>query len=93
MNYIAFIGVIILVVSVSFCTPVKRSYSGNHVIMFDQAAPSTFKNSDVGNIIYMVDGSEIRGEIVNQNRTAITVKTKYTTMTIEKKNIREIKYK
>ncbi|HNR88175.1 MAG TPA: hypothetical protein PKM65_07530 [Spirochaetota bacterium] len=41
----------------------------------------------------MVDGSEIRGEIVNQNRTAITVKTKYTTMTIEKKNIREIKYK
>ncbi len=45
------------------------------------------------NTIFMNDGSEIRGEIVNQNRTSITVKTKYTTMTIEKKNIKEIKYK
>jgi len=45
------------------------------------------------NIIFMNDGSEIRGEIVNQNRTSITVKTKYATMTIEKKNIKEIKYK
>lgn len=45
------------------------------------------------NVIHMVDGSEIRGEIMTQNRTSITVKTKYATMTIEKKNIKEIKYK
>ncbi|HNV46105.1 MAG TPA: ankyrin repeat domain-containing protein [Spirochaetota bacterium] len=56
-----------------------------------KASKSKPKESE--NTIHLNDGSEIRGAIVNQSRTNITVKTKYTTMTIEKKNIKEIKYK
>lgn len=44
-------------------------------------------------VIHLNDGSEIRGEIVNQSRTAVVLKTAYSTVTIEKKNIKEIKYK
>ncbi|HOS41754.1 MAG TPA: ankyrin repeat domain-containing protein [Spirochaetota bacterium] len=54
---------------------------------------SADKSGKKENVIILKDGSEIRGEIVSQTRTAVTVKTKYATMTIEKKNIREIKYK
>ena len=41
----------------------------------------------------MNDGSELRGEIVSQNRKSVTLKTRHATMIIEKKNIREIRYK
>ena len=44
-------------------------------------------------IIYMTDGSKIVGKIISQNRESVTVQTKYTTMTIEKDKISEIKYK
>jgi len=44
-------------------------------------------------VIHLNDGSEIRGEIVGQSRTAVVLKTAYSTVTIEKKNIKEIKYK
>ena len=43
--------------------------------------------------IVLTDGSRIVGRIVSQTRTTVTVRTKYTTMTIEKSKISEMKYK
>ncbi|MBN1498233.1 MAG: ankyrin repeat domain-containing protein [Spirochaetes bacterium] len=43
--------------------------------------------------ILMNDGSKIVGKIVSQTRTHVTVKTKYSTMTIEKDRISEMKFK
>jgi hypothetical protein len=43
--------------------------------------------------ILLNDGSRIVGKIISQNRTHVTVKTKYTTMTIEKDRISEMKFK
>jgi ankyrin repeat protein len=44
-------------------------------------------------IIYMNDGSKIVGKIISQNRETVTIQTKYTTITVEKEKISEIKYK
>ncbi len=44
-------------------------------------------------VILLNDGSKIVGTIVSQTRTTVTVKTKYSTMTIEKDKISEMKYK
>ncbi len=44
-------------------------------------------------IILLTDGSRMVGEIIKQTRTSITVKTKYTTMTIQKDKVKEILYK
>jgi len=43
--------------------------------------------------IVLTDGSRIVGKIVSQTRTTVTVQTKYTTMTIDKDKISEMKYK
>jgi len=43
--------------------------------------------------IILTDGSRIVGRIVSQTRTTVTVQTRYTTMTIEKSKISEMKYK
>lgn len=43
--------------------------------------------------ILMNDGSRIVGKIVSQTRTHVTVRTKYSTMTIEKDRISEMKFK
>jgi uncharacterized protein len=43
--------------------------------------------------IVLTDGSRIVGKIVSQTRTTVTVQTKYTTMTIDKSKISEMKYK
>jgi hypothetical protein len=43
--------------------------------------------------IFLTDGSTIVGTIIAQTRETVTVKTKYTTMTIQKNQIREMKYK
>lgn len=43
--------------------------------------------------ITLTDGSRIVGTIVSQTRTTVTVQTRYTTMTIEKSKISEMKYK
>jgi len=52
------------------------------------------KNKDEANqTILMNDGSKIVGKIVSQNRTHVTVRTKYNTITIEKDKISEMKYK
>ena len=45
------------------------------------------------NIVFMNDGSELHGEIKAQNRNTITLKTKHGVMKIQKKNIKEIRYK
>ncbi len=44
-------------------------------------------------IILLTDGSRMVGEIIKQTRTSITIKTKYTTMTIQKDKVKEILYK
>lgn len=67
------------------------NYTGGHVITENNQVITEVEPGQ--NVISLIDGSEIRGEIISQNRTKITVRTKYTTMTIEKKNIKEIKYK
>jgi uncharacterized protein len=43
--------------------------------------------------ILLTDGSRIVGKILSQTRTTVTVQTKYTTMTIDKSKISEMKYK
>jgi hypothetical protein len=43
--------------------------------------------------IILADGSRIVGRIVSQTRTTVTVQTRYTTMTIDKSKISEMKYK
>jgi|GEM_PF-1600802 len=97
---------ILSAVLLSACTTTYRmTYDGSHNL--NESASSAARDTKPGNpdrnspdksapadkVVYLTDGSEIRGEIVSQTRTAVTVKTKYATMTIEKKNIREIKYK
>ncbi len=44
-------------------------------------------------IVILNDGSRIVGKIVYQDRKKIKIKTKYTTMTVEKSKIRKIQYK
>lgn len=48
---------------------------------------------EANQIILMKDGSKIVGKIITQTRTHVTVKTKYSTMTIEKDRISEMKFK
>jgi ankyrin repeat protein len=43
--------------------------------------------------ILLTDGSRIVGKILSQTRMTVTVQTKYTTMTIDKSKISEMKYK
>ncbi len=43
--------------------------------------------------VYLHDGSKIVGRIIAQTEKIITVKTKYTTITVDKSKIKEIKYK
>ena len=43
--------------------------------------------------IFLNDSSRIVGKIIKQTRTHVTVKTKYTTITIHKNNIKSMKYK
>ena len=45
------------------------------------------------NLVLLNDGSELRGNITTQDRRSITLKTKHGVMKIEKKNIKEIRYK
>lgn len=99
--------VVIIVITVVFLFTATRctttaTYTGPHTLegFASDMKPAKGKidnaSSPAGgmeNVVFLNDGSEIRGEIVNQNRTSITVKTKFATMTIEKKNIKEIKYK
>ena len=44
-------------------------------------------------IVILKDGSRIVGKIISQTRDTVTVQTKYTTMTIGKDKISEMKYK
>jgi ankyrin repeat protein len=44
-------------------------------------------------IIYMTDGSKIVGKIISQTRETVTVQTRYTTITVQKEKISEMKYK
>jgi len=58
--------------------------------------PETIKDMQedaADQIIYMTDGSKIVGKIIAQDRESVTVKTKYTTITVQKEKISEIKYK
>jgi hypothetical protein len=49
---------------------------------------------DEGNqTILMNDGSKIVGKIISQTRTQVTVQTKYSTITLDKDKISEMKYK
>ncbi len=48
---------------------------------------------ETSQIILLNDGSQIVGKIVAQTRTTVTVKTRYSTITIEKDKISEMKYK
>lgn len=50
-------------------------------------------SAETNQIILMKDGSRIVGKIISQARSHATVKTKYSTMTIEKDKISEMKFK
>lgn len=43
--------------------------------------------------VYLHDGSKIVGRIIAQTEKLVTIKTKYTTITVDKSKIKEIKYK
>jgi hypothetical protein len=45
------------------------------------------------NIIVMNDGTKIVGKIIAQDKSQVTIKSKYTTITIDKEKIAEIRYK
>ncbi|MBN2158306.1 MAG: ankyrin repeat domain-containing protein [Spirochaetes bacterium] len=49
--------------------------------------------AEMNQVIILNDGSRIVGKILSQTRTTVTVKTKYTTMIIDKTKITEMKYK
>lgn len=48
---------------------------------------------EAGQTILLNDGSKIVGTILSQTRTTVTVKTRYSTMTIDKDRISEMRYK
>jgi preprotein translocase subunit YajC len=48
---------------------------------------------NTGTTVYLHDGGMLVGRILSQDETRVTIKTKYTTMTIEKEKIKEIKHK
>ncbi len=81
-----------MALQVSGCVTDTGIYMGKHVIDRGSAKGETTKEGSE-NVVHLNDGSNIRGKILNQDRSSITIQTKYTTMKIEKKNIKEIKYK
>lgn len=56
-------------------------------------ADDTDSGAPQNQTILLTDGSRIVGKILSQTRTTVTVQTKYTTMTIDKSTISEMKYK
>ncbi|MCU0849562.1 MAG: hypothetical protein MUD12_16890 [Spirochaetes bacterium] len=82
------------------CTNATGIYTGTHVVDRLPGSPAVKPEKEEGtgpgsteHVVYMKDGSIIRGAIINQDRASITIKTNYMTMKIEKAKIQEIKYK
>ncbi|OHD65505.1 MAG: hypothetical protein A2176_14035 [Spirochaetes bacterium RBG_13_51_14] len=81
---------------------IAEKYNFTEVIELLEKSPRYKSPSERGNMdsdntfnqfIILNDGSRIVGKIISQTRTTVTIQTKYTTMTIEKDRISEMKYK